>query len=329
MKMFRLTATMSPGFQVAGFGIRASMTSGAARASRFWKAFSCSLAGLCAALQLGPLSAYAQVSENALLCDQFVVEISGFDIPQEAIRAVVIGDIRVDLVSTGSQGGQENFAPGLMRYGNLRIWTRDSTRLSEWLTRSQSGRMGPATVSVILQDGAGKEALRYNLFEVVPVSVTPGRQPGIERMVAKVAKVSLEGEGGFTLESPGVWEWAGMHPTSSLSDWQDGPVSITTAGDGSVVKQEAAGGANYWEFSAQSLGVQQHIWQALETLRQGTVNRGVHSRILRDSAGRETGRRNFFDVFISHYSFPVLRRYVKEAVSEKITFLSTQVEAGR
>ena len=147
-------------------------------------------------------------------------------------------------------------------------------------------------------------------------------------MVARVREVHREGEGGFTLESPGVWEWAGMHPTSLLLDWQDGPVSITTASDGSVVRQEGAGGANYWEFSAQSLGVQQHIWQALETLAEGTVDRRSHTRILRDNAGRETGRRNFFDAFISGYSFPVLRKYPTRAVSEKITFLSTRVEAG-
>lgn len=205
-----------------------------------WKALSCGLAGLCAALQLGPLSAYAQVSEHALLSDQFVVEISGFDIPQEAIRAVVLGDVTVDLVSTGTQSGQENFAPGLVRYGNLRVLTRGSTRLTEWLSQSQSGAMGPKTVSVILQDRTGREALRYNLFEVVPVRVTPGRQPGIETMVAKVGKVSLEGQGGFAVESPVVWEWAGVHASSSLLDWQDGPVLITTASDGSVGKQQAA-----------------------------------------------------------------------------------------
>lgn len=75
--------------------------------------------------------------------------------------------------------------------------------------------------------------------------------------------------------------------------------------------------------------MQQNIWQALETFRQGTVDRNSHSRILRDNTGRETGRRNFFEVFISGYSFPRLRKFPAEAVSEKITFLSTQVEAGR
>lgn len=268
-------------------------------------------------------SATAVFTADTLLTGQFKVEISGIPIPQEQIRSAEIGDITVDLVATGVYSGQENFSPAVLRYGDLVITTQGSRQLSSWMANAAG--MGPRSVSVIALGRDGRERFRYNVYEVVPVSVTPG-SGGVETLRAKVGRVELDGKGGGTEGGAGtvpvLWEWSGVFDTGSLLRWTEGPVSIATGTDGGIVQRPVRGGGNFWTHSAETLGVSGYILDAVQLLEAGEEDRRSHTHISRDASGAETSRRNYYDAFISRFRFPRFDRDSVNVVSETVTFLS-------
>lgn len=135
--------------------------------------------------------------EDPLKALRFSVEIDG--IAASAFSAVSGIDAEVAVIdyrSGSDKGAGSRKLPGEARFGNIvlqRGLTQDLS-LWQWMLDSLEGRVNRKNMSVVLQDDAGKEVLRFNFREAWPVRWSgPTLDPDLGDVALETIEIAHEG----------------------------------------------------------------------------------------------------------------------------------------
>ena len=130
---------------------------------------------------------------------KFRVDIEGAPGASDNIQSVQVEDLTIDVREGGVDQPWRTFAPGDVHYGRVTLRARvgpQTQELRQWFEDAAVGKNVRKNISVLVLNGSGQVARRWDLQACFPVKYDPGEYSpsstvAVETLVAKVGRIEL------------------------------------------------------------------------------------------------------------------------------------------